>query len=237
MGMPGKTSAGRAKMNVLEMPFEQMVQEMELLKGVVLGVNRLLAPFNRHDHYYRGMVELARREYFFESELVIAWAGLRLDPRRILEIGTRNGGSLSQLLHMLDHHVQREVVCFDLWREIGGPKSVKKNLERLCIPTQNIEFITGDSRQTVPQYLSKEPPRSFDYVLVDGGHEREVAAADLRNVADFVAPDGILIFDDIGPESYCLGDVWDAFKEDQGDRFVYYEKRHRKGIAWAFRRR
>jgi hypothetical protein len=56
-------------------------------------------------------------------------------------------------------------------------------------------------------------------------------------VADFVAPDGILLFDDIGPESHCLIDVWDAFKAAQGDRFVYYEKRHRKGIAWAFRRR
>jgi predicted O-methyltransferase YrrM len=233
---PGAAVTSCVKPNVLEIPFDEMVREMELLKGVVLGVNRLLAPFNGHDRYFRELVELGIRDYFFETYLVIAWAGLRLDPRRILEIGTRNGGSLTQLLHLLDLNVEREVVCFDLWREIGGPKSVKKNLERLLIPARYVQFISGDSRQTVPQFLSKRPPGSFDYVLVDGGHEREVATADLRNVADCVAPGGILIFDDIGPESHGLVDVWEAFQKEQGDRFVYYQKLHRKGVGWAFRR-
>ena len=71
-----------------------MLQEMELLKGMVLNNVRLLASHNRKDPYYAELLRLADQPYFFETYQVIVWAGLRLQPKRILEIGTRNGGSL-----------------------------------------------------------------------------------------------------------------------------------------------
>ncbi len=213
-----------------------MLAEMELLKQVVLNNIRILAPHNRRDHYYAEIMQLADRDYFFETYQVIAWAGLRLRPKRIMEIGTRNGGSLVQLLSMYHRYDDVQIVCFDLWREVGNPRSVRRNLKRMNIPTNMIEFIGGDSLKTVPGYKQKHPQARFDYVLVDGGHEREVARVDLQNVADLVAPGGIQIFDDIGPESYQLIDVWREFQAAHREQFDWYEKQWRKGVAWAIRR-
>ena len=213
-----------------------MITEMELLKQVVLNTVRILAPYNRKDYYYVQLMQLAEEDYFFETYQVITWAALRLRPRRIMEIGTRNGGSLVQLLSMYHRYDGMQVVCFDLWREIGSPRAVRQNLRRLNIPTDMVEFIRGDSRQTIPAFRQKRPDARFDYILVDGGHEREVALTDLWNVADMVDPGGILIFDDIGPESYHLIDVWQEFQAAHREQFDWYEKPWRKGVAWAIRR-
>jgi predicted O-methyltransferase YrrM len=213
-----------------------MIKEMELLKDSVLNNIRILAPLNKQDYYYSEIMNLATRDYFFETYNVIHWYACRYHPKHILEIGTRNGGSLVQLLSAYQEFDQLSVVCFDLWREIGSPKKVKSNLEKLNIPITFIEFISGDSTQTVPEYFRKHPDRKFDYVLVDGGHESEVARADLENVVDRIAPGGFLIFDDIGPESYKLDHVWQAFKTSHKDELVAFEKYWRKGVAWAFRK-
>jgi len=213
-----------------------MIAEMELMKQVVLHTARILAPHNRQDYYYEQLLRLADDDYFFETYQVIAWAALRLRPRRIMEIGTRNGGSLVQLLSMYHRYDGMQVVCFDVWREIGSPRSVRRNLRRLSIPADMVEFIRGDSRQTIPAFVQQRPDAHFDYVLVDGGHEREVARTDLQNVADLVDPGGILIFDDIGQESYQLIDVWREFQAARREQFDWYEKLWRKGVAWAIRR-
>jgi predicted O-methyltransferase YrrM len=212
-----------------------MLAEMEMLKHVVLNNIRILAPYNNKDYYYKEIFQLADRDYFFETYQVLVWAGLRLQPKRILEIGTRNGGSLVQLLSMYHRYDGIQIVCFDLWREIGSPRAVRRNLKRMNIPTDMIEFISGDSRKTIPAYKEKHPQSQFDYILVDGGHDCEVARADLLNVADLIAPGGIVIFDDIGPESYQLIDVWREFQMAYQDQFAWYEKKWRKGVAWAIR--
>jgi predicted O-methyltransferase YrrM len=215
---------------------DAMIAEMELMKQVVLSTARVLAPHNRRDYYYDQLFQLADQGYFFETYQVVAWAALRLRPRRIMEIGTRNGGSLVQLLSLYHRYDGMQVVCFDLWREIGSPRSVRRNLCRLNIPPDIVEFIRGDSRQTLPAFKQERPDARFDYVLVDGGHEPEVARTDLQNVAGLVDPGGILIFDDIGPESYQLIDVWREFQAAHRQHFDWYEKLWRKGVAWAIRR-
>lgn len=212
-----------------------MMTEMEFLKYSVINNIRILARHNRKDYYYSELLALADREYFFETYQVIAWAGIRLRPKRIMEIGTRNGGSLVQLLSMYHRYDGIRVVCFDLWREIGGPRAVRRNLEHMNIPHNMIEFVSGDSRKTVPDYVQRHPGMTFDYILVDGGHTIEIATTDLKNVKDLIAPGGILIFDDIGPEGYKLIDVWREFQSTCYDQFDWYEKQWRKGVAWAIR--
>ena len=214
---------------------EAVLKEMEGLKPVVMNNLRILASNNRGD-YYKELFQLADQDYFFETYNVIVWAGMRLRPKRILEIGTRNGGSLVQLLSMYHRFDDVCVVCFDLWKEIGGPRAVRRNLRRLNIPAHIVKFISGDSRQTVPAFKAKHPGAAFDYILIDGGHTPEIATADLHNVVDLAAPSCILMFDDIGPESYKLIGVWREFQEKHRQDFDWYEKQWRKGVAWAIRK-
>lgn len=115
-------------------------------------------------------------------------------------------------------------------------RKVKKNLIFFKIPIDNIEFISGDSKIAVPDFFRKFPDKKFDYVLVDGGHDRKTASADLENVSSHINKGGVIVFDDIGPESYKLIDVWEAFKAKHNNEFDFYEKFHRKGVAWAFKK-
>ena len=214
---------------------DELIAEMERLQQVVLNTRRILGPLNRHDCYYRKVLEYLESEYFFEPSMVMAWIGMTLKPRRILEIGTRNGGSLLDLLSMFFRHDGMRVVCCDLWREIGSPAAVRRNLRRMNVPADIVEFVSGDSLQVVPQWKRRNPGALFDYILVDGCHDADVARQDLENVWDMLDVGGALVFDDIGPESYCLIDVWRDFQSAHRSQFVWYEKQWRKGVAWAFR--
>jgi SAM-dependent methyltransferase len=231
--------------DVSRLPKDEMVRRIEARKDAVLGYATALKKrlSNLNDYYYRELLELAERGYFFETWMVENWIGAEMSPRRILEIGTRNGGSLIALLKPYRDYTGVKAVCFDIWTDPdkrvnrGSPKKVQGNLRHMGIPSDFIEFISGDSKVTVPEYVRTHPGAKFDYVLVDGGHDHETAAADLQNVEGLVAPGGVLIFDDISEVSYGLLPEWEAFKMRNGDRFDYYEVMHRKGIAWAFRRK
>jgi predicted O-methyltransferase YrrM len=113
---------------------------------------------------------------------------------------------------------------------------VRKNLAAFNIPTDKIKFISGDSTVKVPEYFSKNPNKKFDYILVDGGHDEKTATTDLDNVVSHVAKGGIILFDDIMPESYNLIGVWNKFKEKNKNDFDFFEIRHRKGIAFAIKK-
>jgi predicted O-methyltransferase YrrM len=60
------------------------------------------------------------------------------------------------------------------------------------------ELVIGNSLQTVPAYAEGKAG-TFDVVFVDGGHEYEVAAADIHNAARLARPGGILVVDDLTP--------------------------------------
>ncbi|MDX2246223.1 MAG: class I SAM-dependent methyltransferase [Bacteroidia bacterium] len=125
---------------------------------------------------------------------------------------------------------------FDFLIRYLSTGKVKRNLRYFNIPTNNIQFVSGDSRITVPEYFRQNPNKKFDYILVDGAHDEETALIDLRNVANYVATGGFLLFDDIGPEGYKLGKVWEQFRFEQKDNFDFYEVYHRKGVAWAIKK-
>jgi hypothetical protein len=113
---------------------------------------------------------------------------------------------------------------------------VKRNLDYFNIPSGIITFISGDSKKTVPSYFEKHPEKKFDYILVDGAHDKETAFIDLQNIADHVSDKGIIVFDDISDLSYGLMDVWVRFKELHKDDFDFIEIDCRKGIGLAFKK-
>lgn len=57
-------------------------------------------------------------------------------------------------------------------------------------------LILGDSVVTVPNYINANPNKTFDLIFIDGGHEYEVANADLENCRALANKDTIVIIDD-----------------------------------------
>jgi len=261
---------------------KQITKEIISTTPFVLNNFRLLRKLDPNDHYWSMFTNTGRltvNDVFIETAMVISWIGCTFKPQKILEIGTRTGGSLISLLSNYQDFKNIEVVSFDLWREyvsttfisrkITNLKSkmknaseivgninisekklkpffslirnlsinkVRRNLDYFNIPGSIVTFISGDSKKTVPAYFEKHPEKKFDYVLVDGAHDKETAFTDLQNIADHVADKGIIVFDDISDLSYNLMDVWSRFKELQQDRFEFLEIDCRKGIGLAFKK-
>jgi predicted O-methyltransferase YrrM len=61
------------------------------------------------------------------------------------------------------------------------------------------ELIKGDSRQTVPEYAAANPGVVFDLFYIDGGHDYDVAKADIVNGASLCGPRTIVLMDDLEP--------------------------------------
>lgn len=267
-------SKGLKMQNVPRNELTQILNQKDrFLKNSVI-----LRKLDRHDEYWKHLCnpdKLSRNGVFLESGMVISWIGASRKPKRILEIGTRTGGSLIALLSTYnkeEYNTIEQILSFDLWREyisttpvasgiaklLGKSKNlslsrrfsdfispvvqyysikkVKRNLFHFNIPADKVEFISGDSTVTVPDYFSKDKDAHFDYVLVDGGHDEKTALQDLNNVVKHVGKNGIIVFDDICPESYNLIGVWNKFKYEHENDFVFFEIHHRKGIAWAIKK-
>ena len=160
-------------------------------------------------------------------------------PKKIMEIGPRSGLSLVQLLSSFVEFKDMRVVLFDMWNDgLCTPELIKKHLEHLSIPTNFVEFYTGDSKTTVPEFKASNQDK-FDWILVDGSHDVNDAAIDLENVVDLVADGGVIVMDDIRPqpeEGMDLLPVWKKFKENHLDEFEWNEDFFGKGVGWGIKK-
>jgi SAM-dependent methyltransferase len=205
---------------------------------VIFLVLKVLKKLNPGDTYYENYLwhYNKRKESFFDIyHFSWAWA-IENHPKRILEIGTRTGLSMCQLLsaYMDTTSIERIVSC-DLFNDgFISPELVKLNLRHLYVPDSTIdkiEFMVGDSKQTVPTIQGQ-----FDYILVDGSHDKADAIIDLENVYKLIAPGGVIVFDDITPDRMDLLDVWHDFRSRHENEFTWNEDLNGKGLGWAIKK-
>jgi Methyltransferase domain len=128
-----------------------------------------------------------------EELLYLAGSVERTGARLIGEIGFNAGFSSTAFLSASP---DTRVVSFDLG-EHAYSRTAKKLIDKK-FPGRHT-LICGDSTKTVPDYKAKNPDLYFDLVFIDGGHEYDVAKADILNMKPFCTAQSAVIIDDLTP--------------------------------------
>jgi cephalosporin hydroxylase len=127
-------------------------------------------------------------EYYERFCLILTLEHLR--PAVAIEIGTHSGGSLAVLSHFSE-----KVYSLDI-----NPVSS----EFLAGRFPNVEFVVGDSKQTLSPILEslQQDQTGPTFVLVDGDHSRSGAKADLDTILKFRPsyPMAIITHDSFNPD-------------------------------------
>jgi predicted O-methyltransferase YrrM len=206
----------------------------EIVTSCIINILRILKKNNPNDgyleSYYWHMNK--NKEKFFDMYHFLWWLGSNIEPQRVLEIGCRTGMSICQLLSAYRHYNRiLDVVLCDNFSEIGSPEIVLNNLKYLNIPTDRVQFKVGSSLDELPKLI--EANAKFDYILVDGCHDKPFALADLNNAKQLIDLNGYIAFDDLTPDGCSLQDVWDQFKGENSDKFEFFENKNGKGLGVA----
>jgi len=122
--------------------------------------------------------------------------------KTICETGFNGGhGTLRWLLHS---NPQAHVYSFDLGAHPYS-KPASKFLQDSFPGRHTATW--GDSTQTLPQFHQQNPNVLCNLIFVDGGHDKPVAAADLKNFMAMADPSyNVVMIDDVTCSAvYCVG--------------------------------
>lgn len=208
--------------------------------AAMMNTMRILKKINPGDQYYEAYIGM-REKYgakFFDTYQVLWAIGIYKKPKRILEIGTRTGISLCQLLSAHDDLKSVEkVVCVDPFDQWTSPNLVRANLKYLNLPSEP-EKVYIHPIKSQDYFKMLEVDRGindglFDYILVDGDHDKSVAAMDLESAHPALEEGGVMVFDDIStaPGECALIDVWEGFKAKHDGEYLFAEIMEGKGVA------
>ncbi len=210
------------------------------LREMVLNVWSLI---KRDCHVEQVMDEvkatLTRGEPYWDICCVLAAYAELCRPDRYLEIGVRQGRSAAVVAAI---HPEVELFLFDMWYPDyagvpnPGPNFVREQLQAVGHCGQ-VHFVTGRSQETVPAFFAAESQsRQMQLITVDGDHRDEGAMRDLQNVADHLAPGGMLVFDDITHPKYpTLHQTWKTFLAAHSNWSIRENVRDGTGTAIAIK--
>ena len=106
-----------------------------------------------------------------------------------------------------------ECYLFDNWSYEGGENGewrIKKLLALFGSTEMSYRVFTGDSKETIPEFLSRAPENwKADLIYVDGDHSPEGAIADLENVHGHFKV--LVCHDLVHPDHPYLLDIWKSY--------------------------
>lgn len=164
------------------------------------------------DRYYRDAMERYGDDWKFWDIINVLYAAADLlKPRNYLEIGVRRGRSACTVVHACP---DVDITAFDMWvagygdMNNPGPDFVRSELERHG-HRGSLQFVDGNSHETLPRYLRENPATTWDLMTVDGDHSEAGAEQDLMDALPRLSVGGVVVFDDISHPAhpYLLG-VW-----------------------------
>jgi hypothetical protein len=191
-------------------------------------------------NFYRRGLELFDDQWVYaDINTTLYTISRMMRPKSYLEIGVRRGRSMAMVA---SQSPQCDMIGFDLWieqyagMENPGESLVRAELKRIG-HQGGLEFIDGDSKDTIPQYFHSHPERAYDLITVDGDHSIAGARRDILNVIPRLKVGGVLVFDDVANQDHPgLFEVWQELvgADPSFTAFVFNEVGF--GVAFAIRK-
>jgi len=182
----------------------------------------LRGEFDRHLRWLqRHDIELAQNNHeFFWLWRKVKAAGFA----RLLEIGSREGGSLYVLARALMSPAQ--VVALDLpgaaWGRHGSEAKLRQVLSALNQDGIDVEYLAMDSHagSSVAAVKDLAAPELFDCLFIDGDHSYQGVKRDFYNYRSLVRPGGMIVFHDLVAPQGSAVEVGKLWREIGGDYTV-----------------
>jgi predicted O-methyltransferase YrrM len=139
-----------------------------------------------------------------------------------MEIGFNAGHSAETFLQ---NNPQLNLVSFDL-----GDHDYISTSKSYIDATGRHTLLLGDSRETVPRFIADNKDVKFDVIFIDGGHQYEIATADIENCFHLANKYTIVMLDDT-----IFIDGWEK-EWTMGPTRAWTEKTHNNKIRELARR-
>jgi len=193
------------------------------------------------DRFYReSFARFGKHWFYLDIVNVLFVSSQVVQPRNYLEIGVRRGRSVCAVARACP---DVNILACDMWQENyagmenPGPEFVNSELKKHG-HRGKIDYLNGDSHETLPAFFAKDPDARFDLITVDGDHSEQGAYDDLCNVVSRLNVGGVLVFDDIAhPLHPYLLNVWQRVVEEHRFLASYEYTEIGYGVAFAVRMR
>jgi predicted O-methyltransferase YrrM len=157
------------------------------LETAFTGAYRVIRPYQNHSEIKR-LLDLLRMRKL----------------KRLLEIGTANGGTLFLFCRVA--HPNAYIVSVDLpggWFGGGYPSWKGRLYRQFAASGQKLELIRADSHRAETFALVEKmlAGNKFDFIFIDGDHTYEGVSQDYDRYRTLLADDGIIGLHDIVPNA------------------------------------
>ncbi|MBP7937406.1 MAG: class I SAM-dependent methyltransferase [Phycisphaerae bacterium] len=150
----------------------------------------------------------------------------REQTRRMLEIGTANGGTLFLFCRTLPDNAW--IMSVDLPRgAFGGgyPRWKVPVMRSFAKPGQQLHLLRANShlKETVAEVAARLEGDSLDFLFIDGDHTYAGARVDFEAYSPLVRRGGLIAFHDVVPHPSGSGGEVHKFWREIRDDYVHHE--------------